>query len=112
MITIVNDFLNLSNFQQAWLKVKENNGCAGVDAETIDDFAQNQDFNLVQLREAVANSTYCPHPYKQVKIPKEGGKWRELRIPTVRERIVQQALLNVLSPLVEPHFSPCSFAYR
>ncbi|MCZ8119077.1 MAG: hypothetical protein O9295_13715 [Microcystis sp. LE18-22.4A] len=49
MITIVNDFLNLSNFQQAWLKVKENNGCAGVDAETIDDFAQNQDFNLVQI---------------------------------------------------------------
>ena len=112
MIAIVNDFLNWSNFQQAWLKVKENKGCAGADEETIDDFACNLQFNLAQLREAVASSTYRPHPYKQVLIPKSNGKLRELRIPTVRDRIVQQALLNVLAPIVEPSFSPCSFAYR
>jgi RNA-directed DNA polymerase len=112
MTAIIDDFLNPSNFQQAWLKVKENKGCAGVDEETIDDFAGNQQFNLAQLREAVASSAYRPHPYKQVKIPKEGGKWRELRIPTVRDRIVQQSLLNVLAPIVETVFSSCSFAYR
>ena len=112
MIAIVNDFLSSYNFQQAWLKVKENKGCAGVDQETIDDFARNQQFNLAQLREAVANSTYRPYPYKQVLIPKNKGQWRELRIPTVRDRIVQQALLNVLAPIAEATFSPCSFAYR
>lgn len=112
MTNIVNDFLASSNFQQAWLKVKENKGCAGADDETIEDFAGNLEFNLTNLRESVASSTYQPHPLKQVLIPKNNGKMRELRIPTVRDRIVQQALLNVLGPLVEQTFSPCSFAYR
>jgi RNA-directed DNA polymerase len=112
MTNVVRNFLHPSNFQQAWLKVKDNKGCAGADEETLDDFANNLQFNLAQLREAVASGIYQPHPLKQVLIPKELGKMRELRIPTVRDRIVQQALLNVLVPLVEPTFSDCSFAYR
>lgn len=112
MLNIVDNFLNPDNFQQAWLKVKEKKGCGGADGETINDFARNQHFNLTQLRESVANSTYQPHSLKQVLIPKNKGKMRELRIPSVRDRIVQQALLNVLVPLIEPTFSPCSFAYR
>ena len=112
MLATVNDFLSSYNFQQAWLKVKKNKGSAGVDRETIDDFARNQQFNLARLRKAVANSTYRPYPYKQTLIPKNNGKLRELRIPTVRDRIVQQALLNVLAPITEATFSDCSFAYR
>ena len=112
MLNIVDDFLNPDNFQQAWLKVKEKKGCAGADGETVNDFARNQHFNLTQLRESVANSTYQPHSLKQVLIPKNKGKMRELRIPSVRDRIVQQALLNVLVPVIEPTFSDCSFAYR
>lgn len=108
----IEDFLSLFNFQQAWLKVKENKGCAGVDHETIADFAKKERANLSGLRESVANSTYKPKPYKQVLIPKSGGKLRELRIPTVRDRIVQQALLNVIRTPIERQFSPCSFAYR
>ena len=91
---------------------KKNKGSAGIDRETIDDFARNQQSNLARLRKAVANSTYRPYPCKQVLIPKNKGKWRELRIPTVRDRIVQQALLNVLAPITEVTFSDCSFAYR
>lgn len=112
MTTIVNDFLHPENFSQAWIKVRDNKGCAGADQETIDDFADNLNINLTQLNHSVANNSYQPHPLKQVFIPKNNGKVRELRIPTVRDRIVQQALLNVLVPVIEPTFSDCSFAYR
>jgi RNA-directed DNA polymerase len=112
MNNIVSDFLDLGNFQRAWEKVAENRGCAGVDGETIDRFASNQVINIYQLRDAVTNSTYQPYPCKQVLIPKKNGSWRELKIPTVRDRIVQQALLNVISPLMEKIFSTDSFAYR
>lgn len=112
MDIIANEFLKLSNFQRAWEKVAENRGCAGVDGETIDKFASNQTINIYQLRDAVSNSTYQPQPCKQVIIPKKNGSRRELKIPTVRDRIVQQALLNVLYPIMEDKFSTASFAYR
>ncbi|MBW4592497.1 MAG: group II intron reverse transcriptase/maturase [Brasilonema angustatum HA4187-MV1] len=112
MIDIASRFLDIKNFQNAWQKVAENRGCAGVDGETIDSFARNQIVNIYQLLNAVANSTYQPCPCKQVIIPKRNGTQRELKIPTVRDRIVQQALLNILYPLMEDKFSPASFAYR
>ncbi|MGF1979775.1 MAG: reverse transcriptase domain-containing protein [Nostoc sp. CmiSLP01] len=112
MDRIVNEFLNLGNFQRAWEKVAENRGCAGIDGETIDKFASNQTINIYQLLNAVTNGTYQPLPCKQVIIPKKNGSQRELKIPTVRDRIVQQALLNVFYSLMESKFSPASFAYR
>lgn len=111
-ITILDEFLSLKNFQRAWEKVAENRGCAGGDGETIDKFARNQTINIYQLRDAVANNTYQPYPCKQVIIPKKNDTKRELKIPIVRDRIVQQALLNVLHPLMEEKFSSASFAYR
>lgn len=110
--SFVAEFLSMENFRQAWEKVAANQGAAGIDAETIDDFRQNLHTNLLQLRESVANSTYQAHPCKQVLIPKNQGSWRELKIPAVRDRIVQQALLNILAPVWESKFSCCSFAYR
>ncbi|MBD2436244.1 group II intron reverse transcriptase/maturase [Nostoc sp. FACHB-110] len=112
MNQIVNEFLELSNFQQAWQKVAENNGCAGIDGETIDKFAKNQTINIYQLRDSVNNGTYQPLPCKQVIMTKNNGSTRQLKIPTVRDRIVQQALLNVIYPVVEAKFSTSSFAYR
>lgn len=112
MERIISEFLALHNFQRAWEKVAEKRGCAGMDGETIDGFARNQAMNIYQLRDAVANGSYEPQPCKQVVIPKRNGNVRELKIPTVRDRIVQQALLNVLAPIAEVKFSPVSFAYR
>lgn len=112
MEQIIEQFLSLSNFQQAWYKVAEKQGCAGVDGETIEDFSRQQETNLPELRDAVANSTYQPQPCKQILIPKKKGDWRELRVPTVRDRIVQQALLNIFYSITETKFSPASFAYR
>jgi CRISP-associated protein Cas1 len=112
MSNIVNEFLNLNNFQRAWQKVAENKGSAGVDGETIDNFAKNQAVNVYQLLQSVANGTYEVRPYKQVVVGKKNGGRRELKIPAVRDRIVQQALLNVINPVVDNKFSSASFAYR
>jgi CRISPR-associated protein Cas1 len=105
-------FLSQINFQQAWEKVASNQGTSGVDRQTIDDFARNSDRNLHLLLKKVTEGEYIPMPLRQVFIPKKRGGWRELGIPTVRDRIVQQVLLNVLHPLLEPQFESCSFAYR
>lgn len=112
MTPIITQFLQLDNFQRAWEKVAANRGCAGVDGETISQFASNQTLNIYHLRDAVLQGTYKAFPCKQVIIPKRNGKQRELKIPTLRDRIVQQALLNCLSPLLEETFSSASFAYR
>jgi RNA-directed DNA polymerase len=109
---LIKEFLSLPNFRQAWYKVADNGGGAGIDGETIEQFAANEDNNLIQLLESVANNCYTPQPLRQVIIPKKDNKQRELRIPTIRDRIVQMALLNVLYPITEEIFSDSSFAYR
>jgi len=105
-------FLSLENFRRAWEKVAQKQGSAGIDGETIPQFRRRVRANLAQLRESVANSTYQPRPYQRVLLPKGEGNWREIGIPTVRDRIVGQALLNVLQPSIDEVFSPASFAYR
>ncbi|WP_318701292.1 reverse transcriptase domain-containing protein, partial [Roseofilum sp. SID2] len=111
-MNLTEDFLCPKNFQLAWEKVAKKQGSAGIDGETIPKFRRRARANLNQLRESVANSTYQPSPYQQVLIPKGGGESREIGVPTVRDRIVGQALLNVLQPLLDDIFSPASFAYR
>ncbi|MGK7925635.1 MAG: CRISPR-associated endonuclease Cas1 [Spirulina sp.] len=105
-------FLEAENFRTAWEKVAENHGCAGVDGETIAHFQASQRLYLARLRDSIAKGNYLPLPWRQLWIPKKKGGWRELRIPTVRDRIVQQAMLNVLHPVMEKEFSPVSYAYR
>jgi CRISP-associated protein Cas1 len=108
----LDQFLDAANWQTAWEHVAENHGAAGVDGETIEHFARDADNYLAQLRRAVANGNYRPLPLRQVFIPKRDKTWRSIGIPTVRDRIVQQALLNILHPILEPEFEECSFAYR
>lgn len=106
------EFVTQHNFKSAWIKVADKQGGPGIDGETIENFAQDETGNLAILRESVINNTYTPRPLRQVFIPKNEKEHRELRIPTVRDRIVQQALLNVLYPITEKLFSDSSFAYR
>jgi CRISP-associated protein Cas1 len=114
-------FLLEENFWTAWEKVRRNNGCAGVDGETIAHFSRHADHNLQQMRRAIARGTYQPLPLRSLSIPKKSRsrpgeppktEWRGLAVPTVRDRIVQQALLNLLHPILEPQFEESSFAYR
>lgn len=108
----LHQFLNPINFQLAWEKVAANQGCAGVDRQTVAQFGQQVERRLLKLVQQVAQGTYRPLPLRQISIPKKSGGWRMLRVPTVRDRVVQQALLNVLHPVLDPQFEPVSFAYR
>jgi CRISP-associated protein Cas1 len=114
-------FISSENFWQAWDKVRRNNGCAGIDGETIAAFQNQADRNLAKLRQQIERGTYHPMPLRSFSIPKKSTpkpgelpktEWRGLSVPTVRDRIVQQALLNLLHPILEPQFEDCSFAYR
>lgn len=100
------------NLEQAWQRVRSNKGAAGCDGQTVEQFARNADANLATLHEQLRTKTYRPQPVKRVEIPKTGGGKRPLGIPTVRDRIVQQAVQQILSPIFEKQFSPRSHGFR
>ena len=102
----------LKNLRQAWEKVEANGGAAGCDGQTIAQFAADAETHLQQLHEELREKRYRPRPVKRVEIPKPGGGMRQLGIPCVRDRVVQQALLQVLSPIFEPLFSECCHGFR
>ncbi|XHX78430.1 MAG: reverse transcriptase domain-containing protein [Stenomitos frigidus ULC029] len=109
---LMSAIFTLAALKVAWEKVRSNQGCAGVDGETIAHFTEQAERHLAYLEQALLTGTYRPMPLRQFCVPKKSGGWRILRVPTVRDRIVQQALLNALHPVLEPQFEDCSFAYR
>ena len=100
------------NLEQAWKRVQSNKGAAGCDGQTVEQFARNVEENLARLHEQLRTKTYGPQRVKRVEIPKSGGGKRALGIPTVRDRIAQQAVLQILSPIFEEKFSPRSHGFR
>jgi RNA-directed DNA polymerase len=106
---------NVCSYQNlilAWNKVKENKGGPGVDHITLEEFEKNLDENVTILQKQLENADFKPLPVLRFYVDKEDGTRRSLGIPVVRDRIVQQALLLVLSPIFEGEFLDCSFAYR
>lgn len=104
--------LSQESLTRAFRKVKANNGKPGVDGQTVDAFAEDLTGEIVVLVRELREKSYRPHPVKRVTIPKDGGGVRELGIPTVRDRVVQQALLEILQPIFDPEFHPSSYGYR
>ena len=104
--------LTRHNLQTAWKRVKANKGAAGVDGLDIEQTAQAIRTNWPQIREGLLAGTYRPSPVRKVMIPKPDGSQRELGIPTVTDRLIQQALLQVLQPLIDPTFSEHSHGFR
>ncbi|CAG0965513.1 partial Group II intron-encoded protein LtrA, partial [Methanosarcinales archaeon] len=100
------------NLEKAWKSVKANRGSAGNDRITIEQFEQNLPQNLTEIKRLLKEKRYEPSPVLRVLIPKDNGKMRKLGIPTVRDRVVQQALKNVLEPIFEEIFLPQSHGYR
>ena len=88
----------------AWAKVRANKGAAGVDGQSITRFAAKADDYLAELSTALRNGTYRPQAVKRVEIPKGDGRTRPLGIPTVKDRIVQQAVRLVIEPIFEASF--------
>jgi RNA-directed DNA polymerase len=101
------------NLFSSWVQVAQNKGAAGVDHVTIDEFAKQLPPNLKRLTETLRNGKYQPQDVKRVWIPKPGSKeQRPLRIPTVRDRVVQTALRNVIEPIFEKDFAEHSYGFR
>jgi RNA-directed DNA polymerase len=101
-----------ANMQQAMKRVRSNRGAAGIDGLGIDETAERLVWEWPSLREQLLRGTYRPQPVRRVMIPKPDGGERELGIPTVTDRLIQQALLQVLQPLLDPTFSQHSYGFR
>jgi len=100
------------NLWQAWLRVKANQGAPGCDGVTIEQFDANARENLKELRRQLRDKRYRPRPVRRKPIPKPGSGTRNLGIPCLRDRIVQQALKQVLEPIFERKFSKHSHGFR
>lgn len=104
--------LDKHNMQRAWKRVKANKGAAGVDQMDIAQTGQHLKCAWSGIREQLLAGKYCPQPVRKVSIPKPQGGMRELGIPTVVDRLIQQALLQVLQPQIDPSFSEHSHGFR
>ncbi len=97
---------------KAYKKVKSANGAPGIDGQSCKDFASQLDANIHSLLSELRGKTYCPSPVKRVEIAKPDGGIRKIGIPTVRDRVVQQAVKSILEPIFDPDFHPSSYGYR
>src|SRR3974377_345710 len=112
--SLIDKVYQRKNLEMAWEMVKANRGSGGVDGQTLDDFAVQLDQQLDRLHWELKDDAYRPRPVRQVQIPKAGkpGEFRTLGIPTIYDRVCQQALLNRLEPIFEPVFDDANFGYR
>ena len=104
--------LTRQNLQLAWKRVKANKGAAGVDGLDIEQTARMLQTNWPDIRQSLLQGRYRPSPVRKVMIPKPDGSQRELGIPTVTDRLIQQALLQVLQPSIDLSFSEHSHGFR
>jgi RNA-directed DNA polymerase len=96
----------------AWTKVWANKGAAGVDGQSVDRFAAKAEVYLPELSTALRENKYCPQAVKRVEIPKGDGRMRPLGIPTVKDRLVQQAVRLAIEPIFEQGFCDGSYGFR
>lgn len=109
---LLEQILAKENLNQAYEKVKANKGVAGVDGITVYEVDEYIKGNKEKLLNQIRKRKYKPQPVKRVQIPKENGKMRNLGIPTVFDRIIQQAMVQVLSPIFEKQFNDNSYGFR
>ena len=104
--------LSSDNMNEAYQKVKRNKGAGGVDKMEMDELLEHLKTHREEILTSLLKGSYKPYPVKRVEIPKENGKTRKLGIPTLRDRVVQQAILQVLSPIYEKQFVETSYGFR
>ena len=100
------------NLIRAWKRVKSNRGSPGVDGMTVDELKEYLDEHWPEIRDQLLRGSYKPQPVKRVEIPKPGGGERKLGIPTVLDRFIQQAVMQVLQKEWDPTFSEHSYGFR
>lgn len=110
--SLIDKIYNKNNILQAFKLVKKNKGAPGIDGETIQDFESLIDNKINEIHCELKNGTYKPSPVRRTYIEKDDGSRRPLGIPTVKDRIVQQAVRNIIEPIFEIDFHPSSYGYR
>ena len=110
--SLLEQILSSENILAAWDQVRYNRGSHGIDKMTIKAFSKFARANWAKIRDSLLAGTYDPLPVRRVEIPKATGGKRPLGIPTVLDRMIQQAIAQVLGPIFDPTFSESSFGYR
>ena len=112
--SLIDKVYKRKNLEMAWDRVEANRGSGGVDGQSLEAFGQQLGSELNRLQTELKEEAYQPQPVRQVQIPKAGkpGEFRTLGIPTIYDRVCQQALLNRLEPIFEPVFDDANFGYR
>ena len=112
MSQLLEEILSKENMTQAYKRVVANKGASGVDGITTDDVKDYLKENWEDIREQIRNRKYKPQPVRRVEIPKPNGGVRNLGIPSVVDRIIEQAIAQKLTPIAEPLFSEYSYGFR
>lgn len=110
--TLLNELLSDENLKIAKQRVKKNKGASGIDGMEVKELDEYLSKYLDEIKEQIRNKKYSPKPVKRVEIPKPDGGVRNLGVPTVVDRFVQQAIAQVLTPIYEPKFSESSYGFR
>ena len=112
--SLIDKVYQQKNLEIAWGRIKANRGSGGVDGQTLADFEEQLDARLDRLHEELRQNAYEPQPVRRVRIPKvdKPGEYRGLGIPTIYDRVCQQALPQRLEPIFEPVFDEANFGYR
>ncbi len=109
---LMEQMLTKANLQRALLRVESNRGAPGADGMRTTELRSFLDANWPRIAAELTHGTYRPQPVKRTEIPKASGGTRALGVPTVLDRFIQQAMLQVLTPIFDPYFSETSFGFR
>ena len=112
MSQLLEEIISKENMTLAYERVKSNKGASGVDGITVDEIDEYLKENWADIREKIRKRKYQPQPVRRVEIPKPNGGVRNLGIPTVIDRIIEQAIAQKLIPITEPYFSEYSYGFR
>lgn len=110
--SLIDKVYQMNNLHEAWLSVKKNQGSGGMDGVSIGMYEKNVSTNLRELQRLLQQNRYVPDPVRRQYIEKENGKLRPLGIPTIRDRICQQAVRQIIEPIFEQDFYYYSFGFR
>ena len=112
MSQLLEKILSRDNMNLAYKRVKANKGAGGVDGVEMDELYDYIKENWKSIKEQIEQRQYKPQPVRRVEIPKPNGGVRKLGIPTLMDRVIQQAIAQVISPICEPYFSDRSYGFN
>jgi len=110
--SLMEQVLERDNLKRAYNRVKRNKGAPGIDGVTVENLKPYLWENWARIKSELLEGTYKPHPVRRVEIPKQDGGKRLLGIPTTIDRLIQQAVLQILTPIIDPKFSSGSYGFR